>query len=174
MTVRDLLTAELTLEAAFTRMHLERVPMDRLDYKAHDKSMTLGWLATFLAIMPTWGGYTLTRDSFDVAPPGGQAPRPEIARSSADLLKMFDANVADVRAALATIGEDRLAEPWTLLAAGRQIFSQPRALVFQTYLIHHMVHHRAQLGLYLRLTGVAVPAVYNSSADEAGGMFIGR
>ena len=58
MTVRDLLTAELTLEAAFTRMHLERVPMDRLDYKAHDKSMTLGWLATFLAIMPTWGGYT--------------------------------------------------------------------------------------------------------------------
>ena len=134
MTVRDLLTAELTLEAAFTRMHLERVPMDRLDYKAHDRSMTLGWLATFLAIMPTWGGYTLMRDSFDVAPPGGQAPRPEIARSSADLLKMFDANVADVRATLATIGEDRLAEPWTLLAAGRQIFSQPRALVFQTLL----------------------------------------
>ena len=87
---------------------------------------------------------------------------------------MFDANVADVRAALATIAEHRLAEPWTLLAAGQQIFSQPRALVFQTYFLHHMVHHRAQLGLYLRLTGVAVPAVYNSSADEAGGMFIGR
>ena len=167
----DVVLPELDLETPFTRKHLERVPMDKLEFKPHERSMTLGWLATFMAILPTWGTMTLTTDAFDIAPPGAPPPKPEIISSTAALLGLFDKNVADLRAALTKLREEQFEQPWSLKAAGNVVFTQPRHLVFRTFFFNHMIHHRAQLGVFLRLTGVKVPAVYQDSADESGGIF---
>jgi hypothetical protein len=168
----ELLIKELDLEAHYTRVHLERVPMDQLKFKPHEKSMELGWLATFTAILPSWGTLTLAKDDFDVAPPGGSTEDYKIAESTDALLALFDSNVAAMREALVRVTDDQLDEPWALKAAGHTIFSQPRGLVYRTFIVNHLVHHRAQLGVYLRMLGVTVPAVYNDSADEKGGMFM--
>ena len=172
MPLRDLLLQELELEAAFTRKHLERVPMNTLGFKPHSKSMTLGELSTFLAVIPTWGIFALTTDSLDVAPGGEPLPQQEVVRSHQELLDMFDRNVLGLRASLGKASDPHLQKPWSLVASGNAIFMQPRYLVFRTLCLNHMVHHRAQLGVYFRLLGVRVPAVYNDSADEKGGMFI--
>jgi hypothetical protein len=172
MRLSEFLVPELDLEMKHTRLHLERVPIDRFDFKPHDKSMTLGWLATFNALLPWWGTVALTKDSFDVAPVGGPTIERKNAASIRELLETFDENVRGVRAALVAADDDGLRAPWSLLAAGRVVFTQPRFLIFRTYFMNHAIHHRAQLGVYLRLTGIRVPAVYNDSADERGGMFI--
>jgi uncharacterized damage-inducible protein DinB len=172
MRTTELLLKELDLEAHFTRKHLERVPMNRLDYKPHEKSMTLGWLATFTAILPSWGTLTLAKNEYDVAPPGGATEDYSIRTTTESLLALFDKNIAETREALSKMTEATLDEPWALKAAGDTIFSQPRGLVYRTFIMNHLVHHRAQLGVFLRMLGVAVPAVYNDSADEKGGMFI--
>jgi hypothetical protein len=172
MTLADLLLTELDLEAAYTRKHLERVPMNNLEFKPHEKSMPLGHLVTFLAVLPTWGTFALTSDSFDVAPNGVPVPQQPAVTSQRELLEMFDKNLADVRAALASASDEFLQQPWSLLAAGNPVFTQPRYLVYRTFFLNHMVHHRAQLGVLLRLNDVAVPAVYNDTADEQGGMFM--
>ena len=172
MTLSELLRPELDLEAAYTRKHLERVPMDNLDFTPHEKSMPLGWLATFIAVLPTYGTFALTTDLFDVAPNGVPIPQQPVVTSHRELLDMFDKNVADVRAALGSGSDEYLRQPWSLLAAGNAVFTQPRYLVYRTFFLNHLVHHRAQLGVYLRLNGIAVPAVYNDSADEQGGMFM--
>jgi uncharacterized damage-inducible protein DinB len=172
MLVRDLLLPELTLEASFTRKHLERVPMNTLGFKPHSKSMALGELSTFLAVIPTWGQFILTMDSLDVAPEGVPLPQPEVARSQHELLDMFDQNVLAVKASLGKASDPHLQKPWSLLASGKAVFTQQRYLVFRTLFLNHMVHHRAQLGGFFRLLGVPVPAIYNDSGDEQGGMFI--
>ena len=172
MHTTELLLKELHLEAHFTRKHLERVPMDQLSFRPHEKSMTLGWLATFTAILPTWGTVVLAKDEFDVAPPGGDTGDYSIRTTTESLLALFDKNIADMRAALTKATESTLDEPWALKAAGHTIFSEPRGLVYRTFIMNHLVHHRAQLGVFLRMLGVAVPAVYNDSADEKGGIFI--
>ncbi len=172
MRATELLMTELDLEAHYTRVHLERVPMDRLDFKPYEKSMSLGWLATFMAILPSWGTLTLAKDDFDVAPPGGSQEDVKLAESTESLLALFDRNLAEMREALSRMSDERLDEPWALKAGGHTVFSQPRGLVYRTFIMNHIVHHRAQLGVYLRALGVAVPAVYNDSADEKGGMFM--
>src|SRR5262245_10945457 len=172
MRATELLIEELRLETHFTRKHLERVPMDQLDFKPHDKSMTLGWLATFTAILPTWGTVVLAKHEFDVAPPGGDNTDYSIRTTTESLLTLFDKNIADMCEALSKMTEATLDEPWALKAAGHTIFSQPRGIVYRTFIMNHLVHHRAQLGVFLRMVGAPVPAVYNDSADEKGGMFI--
>ncbi|MBC7790755.1 MAG: damage-inducible protein DinB [Anaerolineae bacterium] len=172
MQLSQFLLPEFDAEMAYSRKHLERVPMDKLDFKPHDKSMPLGWLATFLAVLPSWGALIITSASFDVAPGGVPIPQQSVLNSRDALLEMFDDNVAAARAAIAGATEEQLTRSWSLLAAGNAIFTQPGFLVFRTYFLNHMVHHRAQLGMFLRMTGVAVPAIYNDSADESGGMFI--
>ena len=173
MPMRDLLLPELDLEASFTRNHLERVPMQTLGFKPHSKSMALGELSTFIATIPTWGQLILTMDSLDVAPEGVPLPQPEVVRSQQELLDLFDRNVLAVKASLGKASDPRLQQPWSLLAEGKAVFTQQRYLVFRTLFLNHMVHHRAQLGVFFRLLGVPVPAVYNDSGDEQGGMFIG-
>jgi len=168
----ELLLRELDLEAFYTRRHLERVPMDKLDFKPHAKSMTLGWLANFTAILPSWGTLTLAKDELDVAPPGGSQEDYKLADSTDALLALFDKNIAGVREALGRLTDDQLDEPWALKAGGHTVFSQPRGLVYRTFIMNHLVHHRAQLGVFLRMLGTPVPAVYNDSADEKGGMFM--
>ena len=172
MPVRDLLLPELDLEASFTRKHLERVPMTALGFKPHSKSMSLGELATFLAFIPTWGQSVLTTDSFDVAPEGTPVVQKFVAQSQRELLEMWDTNIATVRTALEKASDAHLHKPWSLLATGNAIFTQQRYLVFRTLFLNHLIHHRAQLGVFFRLLGVPVPAVYNDSADEKGGMFM--
>jgi hypothetical protein len=172
MTLVDVLLPELDLEAAYTRKHLERVPMDNLDFTPHEKSMPLGSLATFIAVLPTWGTFALTTDSFDVAPNGVPIRQQPVVSSQRELLEMFDKNIADVRAGLVAARDDHLQQPWSLLASGNVVFSQPRYLVYRTLFLNHLVHHRAQLGVLLRLNDIPVPAVYNDSADEQGGMFM--
>ena len=171
MQATQLLVKELDLESLYTRRHLERVPMDKLDFKPHEKSMTLGWLATFTAILPSWGTLTLTQHDFDVAGPM-PAEHTKVAESKEDLLALFDKNIGSVREALMRTTDSQLDEPWALKAGGQTVLSQPRGLVYRTLIMNHMVHHRAQLGVFLRMLGVAVPAVYNDSADEKGGMFM--
>ena len=172
MKVTDLLRSELDLEAEYTRRHLERVPMERLDFKPHGKSMTLGRLASFIATIPTWGALTLMGDSFDVAPQGTPADEPGLATTLHELLERFDTSVADVRMALESMRDEALLQRWSLKANGNIVFTEQRYLVFRTMFLNHMVHHRAQLGVYFRLMGTPVPAVYNDSGDEKGGMFM--
>jgi uncharacterized damage-inducible protein DinB len=172
MPVRDLLLPELELEASFTRKHLERVPMSTLGFKPHSKSMTLGELSTFLAVLPTWGMFALTTESLDVAPGGEPLPQQEVVRSQNELLDMFDRNLLALRGVLGKASDPYLQKPWSLVANGVPLITQPRYMIIRTLCLNHMVHHRAQLGVYLRLLGVRVPAVYNDSADEQGGIFM--
>jgi uncharacterized damage-inducible protein DinB len=170
MTIREALIQEFDLELPYTRRSLERVPTDKFDWKPHEKSMTLGWLATFLALVPTWGVMAIEKDEFDpTASSGGQ--RPSLPTSADQLLATFDQNYGKLRTALAAATDAHLQTTWTLKPGGTVWFTQPRWLVLRGYILNHIVHHRAQLGVYLRLQGIAVPAIYNDSADEKGGVF---
>ena len=170
MTIRDALIEEFDLELPYTRRSVERVPVEQFGWKPHDKSMTLGWLATFLALVPTWGVMAIEKDEFDpAAASGGQ--RPPLPTSSEQLLGLFDQNYSKFRAALAATSDAHLQTSWTLKPGGTVWFTQPRWLVLRAYILNHIVHHRAQLGVYLRLQGINVPAIYNDSADEKGGVF---
>ncbi len=170
MTIRDALVEEFDLELPFTRRCLERVPLDKFNWKPHEKSMTLGWLATFLALVPSWGVMTIEKSEFDpTAVSGGQ--RPSLPTSSDQLLAMFDENYTKFRASLVSTSDQHLQGLWTIKSGSDVWFTQKRWLVLRTYILNHIVHHRAQLGVYLRLHGISVPAIYNDSADEKGGLF---
>jgi len=171
MTLRDALLQEFDLEMPFTRRSIERVPMDKFAWKPHEKSMTLGWLATFLTLVPSWGVMAIERDEFDpAAASGGQ--RPALPDTIEKLLAQFDEHSGKFRAALAATSDAHLLTSWTLKAQGKVWFKEVRWLVLREFILNHIVHHRAQLGVYLRLQGVAVPAIYNDSADEKGGVFM--
>ena len=172
MELKKALLEEFELEMEFVRRHLERVPEGKNDWKPAEKSMPLGWLATFLAILPTWSADVLTKDEFDIHPKAGSGARPTVAETNAALLELFDQNVESGRAALAQTTDAQLDQPWSLKAAGNTLWTQPKWFVLRTFFLNHAIHHRAQLGVYLRLLGIAVPAVYNDSADEKGGMFL--
>jgi uncharacterized damage-inducible protein DinB len=169
MTLRDALLKEFELESPFTRRSLERVPIEKFSWKPHERSMTLGWLATFIATVPTWGKIVIEQPGLDAGLAAGA--RPELPASSQDLLAMFDENYGKLRAALARTSNYHLETPWTLRFKGEVFFTRPRWLALRTFILNHITHHRAQLGVYLRLLGIPVPAIYNASADEPGGMF---
>lgn len=171
MTIRELLLPEFDLEMQYTRRHLERVPEGRFDWKPNERSMPLGRLAGFLAVIPSWSNDVLQKDSFDVAP-ATPTPRGNPPTSRAQLLELFDKNVAAGRKAIEETSDEQMQKPWSLMAGGKLLFSQPRYQVLRMFFLNHTVHHRAQLGVYLRMNGVPVPAVYNDSADEKGGIFM--
>jgi uncharacterized damage-inducible protein DinB len=166
MTIAEMLLPEFDREAAMTRKTLERVPDDRLEWRPHEKSTTMRGLTTHLSNLLSWAVHTVEKDSIDIAP-GGVPVRAEPIKSVADALEAFDRNAAAARSAIEGATDERLAGAWTLFANGRQIFSQPRAGVLRGMVMNHMIHHRAQLGVYLRLNDVPVPAVYGPSADES-------
>ena len=163
MTISESLLPEFDREMANTRKSLERVPEDKLDWKPHPKSHTMRWLAGHVANLPAWAVMAIQRDSIDLAPPG--APEPD---SCAALLEMFDKNAAEARAAIAGASDEELLKPWSLLAGGQAIITLPRVAVLRGSVMNHLIHHRAQLGVYLRLNDVPVPALYGPSADEPG------
>ena len=168
MRIADTLLPEFDQEMAATRRVLERVPDDKLEWTPHEKSMSFKGLATHLANLPSWTVLTIEQDSFDVAPPDAEPPRQSPVTSVAEALDTFDENVAAARTSIEKTSDDRFLEPWSLLAGGNAIFTMPRIAVVRNMVMNHMIHHRAQLGVYLRLNDVAVPAMYGPSADEDG------
>lgn len=167
MTIADMLLPEFDQEMANTRKTLERVPIDKRDWKPHEKSMPLGRLAQHVAEMPGWTAFTLNSESLDLAPPGGEPFQPApIPETSEALLAMFDKNVSEARAAIAAATDEQMARNWSLLMGGNVIFTLPKSGVIRTMILNHIIHHRAQLTVYLRLNDVPVPGLYGPSADE--------
>jgi uncharacterized damage-inducible protein DinB len=168
MAINQSLLGEFDHEMASTRKSLERVPDGKFDWKPHTKSMTMGALATHIASIPHWGKLTLDTPSFDVNPPGGQQVRQPELKNKAEVLAFFDKSVPEARAAIANATDQSLMSPWSLLNGGKAVFTMPRVGVLRSMIMNHMIHHRAQLGVYLRLNDVPVPSIYGPSADEAG------
>jgi uncharacterized damage-inducible protein DinB len=158
------LLAALDEEVARTRPLLERVPAARLDWRPHPRSRTAGELALHLARIPGWTATLLARDGYDLA--GDDAPPGDDRASREEILALFEANAARARAALAACPGARLGEPWELRRDGQVRRAMTRGTALRVFLLDHLVHHRAQLGVYLRLLDVPVPALYGSSADE--------
>jgi uncharacterized damage-inducible protein DinB len=165
MAIKDILLAEFDNEAQITRRVLERVP-EKFDWQPHKKSMTLGRLASHVAEMPGWGANTLERDSFDFAPVGAAPYQPPVIKGRADLLKIFDEGAKRARAALEKTSDADFAKPWSLLRGGQPMFTAPRIAALRSFVMNHLVHHRGQLSVYLRLNDVPVPSIYGPSADE--------
>jgi len=166
MPINESILPEFDREMENTRKILDRVPEGRLDFKPHPKSSTLQQLATHVALIPSWGAETLNKDSIDIAPPGAPPYQPPIMSSRKELLEIFDKNVKDSRAAIAGAADEAFFKPWSLLNGGQTLFTMPKAAVLRTFVMNHMIHHRAQLGVYLRLLDVPVPGMYGPSADE--------
>ena len=166
MGLSESLLPEFDHEMANTRKTLERVPLDKSDWKPHAKSMAMGGLATHVGNIPTWVNYTIDQDSLDLAPGGEPLPSAQLAKSQEELLATFDANIAKARAAIAGAADAELFKPWTLMSNGQTILTMPKVAVLRSFVMNHLIHHRAQLGVYLRLNDIAVPSIYGPSADE--------
>jgi DinB family len=163
--ISELLLLEFDEEAKKTRALLERVPI-KADFKPHAKSMPLGKLAPHVAELAGFGQTILTTPELDF---GNFTRTPVPFESSQQLLKAFDDRSAKVRTALKNTADEAWAQPWKLSFNGRPIFSGSRFLAYRQMFINHLVHHRAQLGVYLRLNDVPLPATYGPSADDTMG-----
>jgi len=163
MKISEALLPEFDQEMANTRKTLERIPEDKLTWKPHEKSMPLGRLAGHIAELAGWANTTITTDSLNILP---DQYRPIVAQSRQHVLEIFDKNVREARAAIAGASDEHLMKPWTLEFNGQKMFTLPRAGVLRTSCLNHVIHHRAQLGVYLRMNNVPVPAIYGPSADE--------
>ena len=166
MTIAQALLPEFDHEMANTRKTLSRVPDDKLDWSPHEKSYDLRGMLTHLANMPKWTVMTINEPSFDMAPEGEDPTTEEPVESVAGALEMFEANVAAAREAIANATDETLMASWSLLKGGEEIITMPRVAVLRSFIMNHMIHHRGQLTVYLRLNDVAVPALYGPSADE--------
>jgi len=166
MKISDSLLPEFDQEMANTRKVLERVPEGKGDWKPHAKSSTFAALTAHIANMPDWAGLTMQTDAFDYAPPGAPPYVTPTYASNKELLAAFDKSVAQARAALAAADDSKLLAPWTLMAGGKTMMTMPRVAVIRTFVMNHTIHHRAQLGVYLRLNDVPVPPLYGPTADE--------
>jgi uncharacterized damage-inducible protein DinB len=166
MPYADAILPEFDQEMANTRKVLERVPEDKLDWKPHAKSHTIGWNANHLASLPQWASMTLTTSELDIAPVGGPRYESPNFRTRKEILDTFDNNVAAARKAIAAAADGDVAKPWSLLSGGQKIFTMPRAAVLRSFVLNHIVHHRAILCVYLRLNDVPVPGMYGPSGDE--------
>ena len=166
MAINQALLPEFDQEMANTRKTLERVPDGKYDWKPHEKSTPMGGLATHLANLPSWTNFTIDQDSLDIAP-NGEPQRATPINSPAELLETFDKNVAAARAAISGATDEHLFKPWTLLANGKTLLTMPRVAVLRSFVMNHLIHHRAQLGVYLRLNDIPVPSIYGPSADES-------
>jgi uncharacterized damage-inducible protein DinB len=166
MTIAELLLPEFDHEMANTRKLLERIPEDRFDYTPHPKSMTLGRLASHVAEMPDWLVVTMTMEVFE--------PGPDMtgfkASSKAAVLEKFDTSRSAARDTLAKASDADMAIIWTFKWNGQVVLSMPRHAVLRSLVFNHLVHHRAQLGVYLRLLDIPIPGMYGPSADESAAM----
>jgi uncharacterized damage-inducible protein DinB len=155
---------EFEHEAQTTRRLLERLPVDKLDWRPHEKSYTSRALASHIVDCIAWGDPIFTKDEFDVDP---RTLQPYSASTVDDLLHAFDHKVADCKHALASVAADaEMHHPWRLKIMGRVRFEKSKAAVFRDFTLSHLIHHRGQLSVYLRLMNVPVPGSYGPTADE--------
>ena len=166
MSIVQSLLPEYDHELATTRRLLERVPEAEFAWKPHPKSMTLGQLAGHVANIPFWCSATMAATFYDLAASNDKEARLEAPESRAVLLEEFDKKVAAARASLANATDAEMMAPWTLKAQGKELFTMPKATVLRGFVMNHMVHHRGQLSVYLRLQNIPVPSMYGPSADE--------
>ena len=166
MTIAEDFLADFEVEMANTRRMLECIPDDALEFQPHSKSMSLGRLAGHIAEMARWGTDTAEADELDIQPPTGDGYKPLTAESRASALEFFDRGVAEAAEAIGRVSDDSMGAAWTLKAHGNPIFTLPRITVLKRMVLSHIIHHRAQLSVYLRMNDVAVPGMYGPSADE--------
>jgi uncharacterized damage-inducible protein DinB len=166
MSISASLLPEFDQEMANTRKALERMPDDKFDWKPHEKSGTMGWLANHLANLPSWTVYTINQDSLDLAPQDGESIKWEGKGSRRELLDYFDKNVGAARAAIAEASDEEFLKPWSLLKGGVTLMTLPKIAVMRGFVMNHIIHHRGQFTVYLRLNDVPVPPLYGPSADE--------
>ena len=169
MSVSGNLLSEFDEEFATTRRFLERVPDDKLTWKPHEKSMELGRLAWHLTDFPEWCRNTLKLDYLKMTEEDGAKVMHEWeGKQRADMLARFDRDLPEARAILEKATDSDMAHPWKMEWAGQVFIDSPREQVLRKWTLNHMIHHRAQLGVYLRLNGIAIPGAYGPSADEMG------
>ncbi len=166
MTIAQTLLQEFDQEMANTRRTLERVPEDKFEWKPDPKSMSMGRLAQHVAELASWGTETMTKESLDLDPEGKGFTPPPMVKSRKELLDLFDKNVKESRGAIEKSSDADFMKPWTLLMNKKVLMTMPRTAVMRSFVMNHVIHHRAQLGVYLRLNDLPVPAIYGPSADE--------
>lgn len=164
MTIAESFLPQFDAEMATTRRVLERIPEDKLTWKPHKKSMSLGTLAGHIAQLPGLGLAIVLQEKLDA----GAGPRtPTEVSSRQQALQMLDENVAKTRAAIASASDADIGKEWSLEARGKTFFKLPRIAALRGFMLHHLIHHRGQLSVYLRLNDVPVPMIYGPSADES-------
>ena len=159
----SVLIAEMGNEAKTTRACLERIPADKFDWKPHEKSMEFGRLAAHIAEMFAWTPATLQQPELDFSK---MDYKPFEPKTTDDLLEFFDKNVAEAIDVLRNTGDQVFLENWTMRSGEKIYFTMPKAVVMRSFVLNHIVHHRGQLSVYLRLNDIAVPSIYGPSADE--------
>jgi uncharacterized damage-inducible protein DinB len=167
MTISETFLPEYDQEMASSRKFIERVPDDKLTWKPHEKSMTLGRLASHMAEMAVWAEHSVNLDRLVLGP----EMRPFNAASRAELLETFDKNVPIARAGIERTSDEQFAKIWELEYQGQVMISMPRIAVLRGVVMNHMIHHRGQLSVYFRLNDIPVPGVYGPSGDERPGSF---
>jgi uncharacterized damage-inducible protein DinB len=166
MAIRDAFLPEFSHEMATARKTLERVPEGKAEWAPHPRSMKMGRLAGHIAELPGLVTTALSQESLDFRPPGAPPRVPFVMSTREGLLQAFDKNVAAASAAIAGVSDEALMKTFTLSAGGKVIFSLPRLAVLRGFVLNHVIHHRGQLTVYLRLNEVPVPSIYGPSADE--------
>jgi uncharacterized damage-inducible protein DinB len=164
--LKQMFLAQLEREAKATRKTVERVPEGRNDWKPHEKSMALGYLAALVATMPGWAEFMIERDHLDLSDPAAEEFKTKAIATKAELLKKFDEGVARARKSLQATTEEHLLKPWRFAMGGQVMYEAPRYVALSESLFCHLAHHRGQLTVYLRLNEASVPAIYGPSADE--------
>jgi uncharacterized damage-inducible protein DinB len=165
MSYAESILPEFDQEMANTRKVLERIPDDKFDWRAHPKSNTIGWNANHLAEIPGWVEGTVASDTFDIAPTGGSRYQSPNLTTRKEILDLFDRNVASARKAIAAAKDQDMGKTWSLVEGGKPLLSLPRAAAIRTFILNHLIHHRAILCVYLRLNDIPVPGLYGPSGD---------
>jgi len=167
MKISERILAEWDQEWAHTRKLLALVPEAKTGWRPHAKSWTLGELSVHLSNIPVWTLGTMSATELDLAPPGGPAFASPKFESAAATLRTFDQNLAAARAAVAAASDEQWGVAWTLKKGGASIFTLPRSACIRFFILNHMIHHRGQLTVYLRMCDVPLPSVYGPTADTA-------
>lgn len=166
MQMKTLFLAQLDREAALTRKAIERVPDGRNDFKPHQRSMELGYLAALVAGMPGWIAFMIDRDELNLDDPSSAGFRTKPLAGKAELLASLDSGLANSRRALQSTTDEHLLTPWAFKMGGKTLQEQPRHIMIADAVFSHLAHHRGQLSVFLRLADSKVPALYGPSADE--------
>jgi len=166
MNIAQSMLMEFDHEMAQTRKTLERVPDNLFGWRPHEKSFTMGELASHIQSIVEWGVDVLIKDSYDVRPEDVEAHKAKAPKTQADLVASFDTHRENLRATLEKTSDESFMKPWSFSVSGKNVFTLPRVAIMRGMIMNHLIHHRGQLTMYFRLNNIPVPALYGPSADE--------